>query len=384
MKKNKNEYTTVATSRIMFQNTYDSDKNVTVKFSVNRSQILTFEAWISHDKEGNNIIESGTVELKIGEANIAKKSKTKLLPQAGAKVPVENTVAQLKNLCCNGLKNRDRSKKMRIQIYEQIRKQKKLIETCGNPRDFAEPLLSGLRDELNTEFRHAVIPVARKISKHWTEIERKELARICERILKASIQDQLVIGNDSNTSVNGEAIITLGVVGDEKQISILPEFESNTKYRHSLLCAYGSAGIRADWILKKFNDDADHHNKQIQESVKALGAVIRNGGRFNAKEREETVDRLIQFIESFPENKSNLVLALISLGYCCNIEDRQEVLDKAAEAIDDMPNYYSYMSDVLSYAKQAISIAKRLINKEEISSEDEEYLLFKFDSDSEI
>lgn len=379
MRKTKSGYETIASGRIFFKNTYKNDTNVSVKFSLNRNQLLTFEAWTSTDNSGLDVIEKGIVELNLGNSTMDRKKLSKMSPPSGTIVPVKNALGQLKNLCCNDLKiaYRKKNQKQQSNISKKIREQKSLIIECGNPAEFATAIIKDIENETNPTYVNALLPIARKLSLYWSEQDKYKLAVACENIL---LKNKYRIGIDfgnNDVSVNIEAIQALGIVGDKEQLKSLELFETSPKYKSSLLYAYGCAGIKTDWILNQFYYNYNN-NKSIQDSMKAIGFSIRNGAYITEDIREDIIVHLLNIINGSYINKNELVIALMALGYCCSIEYRQELINNANKACENI--ICNYSPDIANYSSHARAIANCLINKKEISDADEVYLLSLFES----
>ena len=377
MRKTQSGYETIASGKIFFKNIYTDNTNVSVKFSVNRNQLLTFEAWTSTDNAGIDVIEKGMVELNIGDIT-GNKNIAKMSAPSGVDVPVKSTMAQLKNLCCNDLKMAERTKnkmqkqKTRNNILKKIKEQKQLLLRAGNPQEFAGTILKDLNTETNKDYIHTLLPVARKITEFWSDEERHDLADKCKRILTSS---QSVLGFNSDNhdvQINIEAIMTLGKVGNVEHISILRTFEDYPKYRSALLFAYGYAGERLNWIIDQFNNDYNN-NRPVQDSLRAVGLVVLNSIDISDDDRKYVIDRLLNIIEDAYIQEHELAIALVALGYCCKNETHQSIIADANNVVNSLNKYY--VPSVLEYISRAKRISLDLINKKEISAEDEKFLL---------
>ena len=371
-------YETIASGRIKFGRKYTKDTNVTVSFSINRNQLLSFEAWTSRDNEGNDVIERGSVELNLGE-NISRDKCVKLAAPDGTIVSAKMVMSQLKNLCNGGLRNayrirnsNTRQKQIKTEM-KKIRQQKNIIMSCGNPEDFADIIISDIQTSNDENYVHTLLPIARKLAVYWSEEDKTKLAAAAERILKSDIaRSKMGLSKGSESQVTEEAIKLLGAIGDKKQASVLANYESASNHRSALLFGYSRMGEGSEWIQKEFLYDMDAPGRKVQDSVMALGALIRNGGSFR-NGTKDLIEALLDRIEEGNADSNTLVLLVTSLGYCCSVTTDAELIVDAENVMSNLRAYYSFTD--INYSRRAIDIARNLIRGKELGEEDEKYLL---------
>jgi molecular chaperone DnaK (HSP70) len=313
-----NEYKTIASGDIQFARKYDTERYVSIKFHLSRNQILAFEAWCSNDDKGKDIVEKGSVAILIGDdvlsapraensalplSNAGPKAKKSMHPPSGTKLIVANELSIFKDRCYR-LSDAIRPKKLKSQSFqkkliEEMKQHKKVLAACGNPDEFAGPVLGYLKAAVIDIIPFNLLPIARKMCKYWTEAEKQQLAKYCMDLLKGELQGWPARG--SKVNLLAEAIHTVGVCGTAEQCLTLTPLCANATYRAPLLNAFALQGINIDWIYYQFKEALSKRNP-IQDSLRALGISMQRNRLMppDAPDESEVVDDVVLLVESMP------------------------------------------------------------------------------------
>jgi molecular chaperone DnaK (HSP70) len=386
----KEDYVTIASGDIEFARKYDSDVHVTIKFHLSRNQILSFEAWCSGNYKGEEISEKGSVVITVGDSDSQpfapgsgyKPLKNAILPPSGSKLNVSNELALFAQTCAqlgNTKKNLPINK-----YYEKLRQQKKILASCGNPQEFADKLLQLLANSRSDVLLHNLFPVARKMCVHWPEAANRRLARYCVGILKNTMFALEPRG--IRTSVQIEAIQTLGVCGDEEQCISMKVLCDNPAYRSALLYAFGIRGVNINWLYQELLKSVAK-KISIQGPLRAIGLAMQRSRPMSpgAPSEEKVVRSIISIIEDGDLQENELVLGIAALGLICDQRPSavnpvsRQFADRTDAAIKNIERWYN--EETFKYTSKARGIANSLINGMHVSDDDEKYLLDIFNKE---
>lgn len=377
----KNGYKTMACGTIQFSQKYTETTPVSIQFSISKSQILTLEAWTSKDEYGVDVIEKGNVVLKFGHAD-TKSSAAKMLPKSGTKLIVANelytykslmeSVAFIKPKTNKGYPNpKIKDVKNRIKTIEMM------ISTCGNPEEFADPIIDLLASS-NSEFvKQRLLILSRKLSKHWSEEQRGRLGRVAYQILSTEFCGFNTYGEKINT--NSYAIQAIGCSGDKELCKKLIALADKNRYTNSLVYAFAQAKVNVDWIYD-YMVWSDNEGRSMQNLLWGIAVGMQNAAdtakTINA---EEVLKTLIGMLNRGSLNRNDVVHAIIALGTICDqrqansYDISEDLVALVIETIDSVKYIYPY--DVSVMTDRACYIAKELCKGTMLSKEDEEYLL---------
>ncbi len=368
---NPSEYKTIATGKISFNKKHRTEVPVYIKFKLGHGGAMSVTAWIDEDVHG-------TVDLILGNKMIKQSSPAKaMLPPEGANLIVANEMSSFKQL----LRTIETPPKKPIQHKQQVQAKAKLkilkksITQCGNPQDFAESILETLENATSTVALH-LIPIARKLSPHWQQDEVNRLLSICFDKLKREFSGGWTMGE--SVSIINESIITIGSCGSQKDSERLmnDNLMKNPKYRNALLHAFGNSCTNTSWVVNEFRSDIANRRK-VQESLKALTIAVHKQPHIlcdSASLVEDLVTSIHGLVKDPRCNDSVLNIALVSLGTFCYTQPLMpNTQNEIQRTIENLSTFQSMRSEK-NYIK-ALSLALSLINNEELSQEDEEYLL---------
>jgi len=363
---NPKEFVTIASGIIDFKKKPQEDTPVAIRFEINKNQIITIEAWTYKDGCGLDPVEKGAVSFSFKEEKTfgsKTTTKSKILPPAGSKLMPHNEISALVDLCKkNGAPN-------------SIKSRKTTITSCGNPDEFDEPLLKALENNAsNVTVCLHLIPLARRLSKYWPDVQKARLVRMCYSTLGAELSG-LSFRKNSWRSVYNEAILTIGMLGSETEVNRLyvPVLFDQPAYRSALIHAFSYHGIHVDWVANHFlNDEV--------EAFRWIGLAINRANVVDAKVKiNRIVDKLVGSLNRMYENQNLVINAIISLGMVC---DRRlssggkvdsDTCDRAEIAITNLSKQYSDKYMLTCYKPMELSL--KLIRGQELDMIEEEYLL---------
>lgn len=352
------EYKTIAVGHVQLPQSFSTETAVSIRFTLSRNSLLSFEAWI----DGRCI---GTTAISVGDEPKTGKQTTKktLLPPTGSRLNAANELCILQQ-AIQMLRDRRRSK----AATERVRTSKRLIMSCSNPQDFSKGMLQLLKSNPVPTLLKNCLPIARKLSAYWTDTERQELSRICLDVLRTELAGWGVGGEAINANI--EAIYTLGVVGtpaDGEKLLPLCEYP---KYRSALLQAFGHAGVQEAWIYDQFLFDWETGNS-VQNSLRALGLVLHHADTCSLPV-EQVADDVMQLISTADCYDNELCIAIVTLGITAS-RGAEQTQAKALHTLSQLPEWYDPQSIV--HCAKAESIARTLIQTGSVDDEEEQYLL---------
>ncbi len=358
---------TIARSIVSLPGAHTNERAVSLQFSIHSNGIMDFQTYV----EGKSI---GQMALTLGEEQVQGKRGAKLLPPQGTKLNVKNEMSAFAQSLAQ-MRNPKKAPK-RKALEQKISSMKQRIRSCGNPADFAEPMLHLLGKNTSAVARIHLLPVARHICQHWTDAQRKRLTKLCLEALESLLQGFPQKGQE--VTANIALIYTIGVSGSLEDVKKLYPLMCEKSYREALLHVFGHMGIQQDWILSQVQYDIAH-NASYQNSLRALGlSVYRNSSRTLAQEIDvnEAVKLCTHLIQEGKCSNDHLNIALVTLGFLC-VEEQGLVTAKmrqeAVQVLEHLAQYYKL--DLLTKAHRSKNIAMRLLEGKMLEEEDEQYLL---------
>lgn len=355
--KTASEYKTIAVGHVQLPQSFPEETEVSIRFTLSRNGLLSFEAWINNRCVGTTAISVGD------EPNTGKQTTKKtLLPPTGTKLNAANELYILQQ-ALRMLNGRGRK-----AATEQIRTSKRLIANCSNPHDFAKGMIQLLKTSSAPVVLKNCLPLARKLSAFWTESEKQELRRICLDVLRTELTGWGVGGEA--VSANIEAIYTLGTLGCAADCEKLTPLCDHPKYRSALLQAFGHTGVQAAWIYDEFLSDWEN-GSSLQNSLQALGLVLHHA-KTDSLPVEQIADDIMQLIETADCYDNELCIAIAALGFAAP-HCSETVQNRALETLSKLPEWYEPQTMV--HCSKAEAIARTLIQTGTVEAEEEQYLL---------
>ncbi|MDR3238689.1 MAG: Hsp70 family protein [Clostridiales bacterium] len=372
-------YRVVVSGVIKFKQKYGEGAYVSIYFTLNRDKILSLEAWTSQKKDGSDVIEKGSVLIRIGEGDPRKpNTRNKMLAPQGSKLIAANELSSLQQVCARKSRPSHRlNPKQAAEINAQIRLKVKTLISCGNPEDFAEPILLMLQRPKNEYFTQRLIIIGRKIARHWTPEQRKALAGACMSLLSPELTGYVYSTYGEKVNTNQQCIMTIGLCGDQTLCEKLNILRSDKKYEQALLYVYAVTQTEAEWILRRLKGPSS------QSAMWAIGVALqRNGKCEHNLPLTDVVELIIRKIHSLELNLNELISAIISLSLICDQRPSAvdmisgDILDQVRQVIQEA--MYRYDSPGLF---KSGDIALQMLNGEMLDAENEAFLLQKIDLD---
>ncbi len=372
------KYETIATGIINFRHSYTTERDVTLEYYMNQDQLLFFKTWVNNGRES----VEGEVSISFGgNRDKSKNKKGKLIAPKGSRVEVNSTIGQLRNLCCNEIANAERKiKKGKFvntdKIWLGIKRTRTDIASCCNPEEFAKPIISELSRASGNDYIQTLLRIARSIACFWSDEEVRKVSSYCEEIIKKSGNIDLYSPVNANHQSNFEAIKFIGRYGNDKQLEMLRKYENmpesavKIKYQKALICAYNSAGVRFDWIFEILKNMTNYRDID-KDTVCVIGQIVLKN-KLDNDARKDMIISLSRVMSSGKLKATCFAGTVIALGYCCRDEYDEELIANAEKSISDSRAFYGRKE--AEGFERAIDIALMLINKKELSENDEKYI----------
>lgn len=391
-------YKIIAKSNIEFPERYARIKeDVFVTFSIfmDEDKIIRMDAATCRDERGFDLMDHGTAEISIA-TGIEKGPKTKLIARFGGHVNPRTQLNTIRSLCRNvDDAFRRHSKDENSRFSQTLRLNVNTIISASNHKDFAEPLLQMLddvKDSREESLKLRLVIIARKIGMNWTAQQKRRLARLCLHILDDEIYNPGINtgrpqGLRMNTKI--QAVYTLSMCGSDDDIALLLNLHNNDKFRMASLYTHAITKTEIDWIYREFRRDftkvlAGAATTSIQISAHALGVAFKLDGRptQSTVTREQIVTDLCKVIRSRNLNNVEISVCILALGMIC---DRRVANDISQTAFDEAQKLFDEIDDIYDWNfvemfSKAQDVAQKMLQGGELSAEEEESLLMKWES----
>ena len=366
------EYQTIAAGNILFSKKYNTDTPVAIRFSLDKNQILALEAWTADQYNPQKIMERGRVEIAVSEAGAAKVGKgvttgiaSKILPKMGTDLIVLNEISALKDLCNKAIRT-GKNLKLKSHVAGQIKQKRTILASCGNPKDFAKPILKTLSEANNDELKLNLLVVARRMAKNWSKLEQEKLTNYCEEVIKATAYQGNIFGLKINICI--EAINTMGIYGNAAQLEYLGYLQHNHKFTNALLYAYGMSRTNTSWILEQLKN-----KERLQESFWALGMCLQRKQPIEgSKLSEQAVEKILQALQWEGKSREMLNMGIVALGLIC---DQRAAAEQKLGQLQVALARNFIEDNINSYTKSASNVALAMLKGLDLDLEAEKYLL---------
>lgn len=387
-------YRIIAKGNIEFPERYSrmaGDIFVTFSIFMDEDKIIRMDAATCRDERGLELMDHGTAEISIA-TGVEKGLKTKFFSRLGGKVNPRAQLNTIRSLCRNvDDAFRRRSKEDNVKFSATLKLSVNTIISASNHKEFAEPLLQMLDDVKNSReesFKLRCVIIARKIGANWTLQQKRRLARLCLYQLDEELYNPgVTLGRGLKMNTKIQAVYTLSMCGDEKDISLLINLHNNEKFRMANLYTHAITKTEVDWIYYEFKKDyakvmAGAATSAIQISAHALGVAFKLDGRptNSSIKREQVVSDLCKVIRSKNLNNVEISVCILAIGMVCdrrtanNLE--QTSFDDAEKLFVDLNQIYD--ENFVELFAKAQDVAQKMIQGGELSAEEEESLLMKW------
>jgi hypothetical protein len=376
----KDSYRVIVSGVIKFKQKYVEGAYVSIYFTLNRDKILSLQAWTSKKRDGSDTIEKGSVVINIGEEETYKpNTHNKMIAPQGSNLIAANELSSLQQICQRKSKNGHKLNAKHVsETNALIRMKMKTLITCGNPADFATPVLFMLRHPKNEYFIQRLIIIGRKIAKNWSAEQQKELAGVCMSLLSPELTGYVYSTYGEKINTNQQCIMTVGVYGDSSQWDKLRILQTDKKYEQALLYLYAITQTEINWIFVKLKGASS------QTAMWAIGVALRrNGVNAGSIKLTEVIETFLRKIGSATLNTNELISSFISLSLIC--DQRQTAIDRVST--DLLPRVREVIQEATYLCEspgllKAAGIALQMLNGETLDEENEAFLLQKIDMDN--
>jgi molecular chaperone DnaK (HSP70) len=162
------DFVTIAIGEIIFECSYKTGAEVSIRFSLSKNKILSFEAKTEK--------EVGTTTILIDRGGKIGSSSPLVMPKQGSRLLPNNEISRLKNLC-----NERRKAKSKSDYRSLLKKQMNNILHCGNPEDFSFLILKHLKEyhcnkNRDDFFAQRLLVIARKLFQYWPDEQKRLIA----------------------------------------------------------------------------------------------------------------------------------------------------------------------------------------------------------------
>lgn len=378
-------YRIIASGVIHLKRDYQDGAYLSFMVHMGSNKIITMEAWTSKDREGTEKIEEASVNIVIDNSERVK-VKAKMITPSGSNLQPKAEINNMLQLCQNYEKCRNKTEKKNIS--KRIASSVKSICDAGNKEDFAPVILEAFQNVASEEARQRLFIIARKIGTEWSDDDKKRLALVCMEQISADINGFSIGGPRISTNV--QAIYTMSICANMKQLRKLSVLHDTSKYFQA--CLYTQAKTKSDlqWIQDKFEEDVKRSRKgwtnNIQFTSYAIGIALRKDNLKEAvvgSEKEgKMVKQLCKAISTGRLSDEELSCCLLALGWICDQREKSSDIDRgiiqeAFETIRNIDDYYKVLT-VMKQVKHR-SVAIKMLNGDQLNDDEEKFLLTKLE-----
>lgn len=371
------KYMTIASGRLKLPRYYVKDMPVEIKFSLKRSNLMNFEVWVEEKLVGEmEIILGGEIAAggsagRLQQETLAAKPRLKY----GLKLTVADELEGMRALLLAFEKTKNNGKP---ELYRKLRPYKKRLVKCGNPEDFAQPLLELLKEAQSPEARITIMTVARKQCGYWSQADRKQWAEACMSYLEPELEE--ASGTGAAVTANIETIRTLGLCGSaEDCVHAQALAAKNGKYVEALLQACGQTGTMQEWIYSVFLDKKER-KASLQQVMQCLGMSIYNARELGAQlDINRVLSDCVEAGCSFTREQGSQAAvgaSVLTAALVC-AKGGDGVLQENQQSVSELVAQVEATETLKSSrcVRKAIEVAKRLLSKEKLEEADEKFLL---------
>ncbi|WP_455528543.1 Hsp70 family protein [Huintestinicola sp.] len=376
-------FRTISKGKIIF-NKRSRAQNVAFQILMDVNKVITLTAW-TYETDPQIKNEMGSANIAIDNSPVSKANGAdKIIAPSGSVLNPTDSLDTFVKLCNQLVKTHDIQK--RKAIAAKIRTESNSIYRAANKKDFSTVIIKNLNTQFNDEALHRLFTMSRKMFDCWTEEERKKIASLCLTKLGGALNGMTTSGMRKTTNI--QAIYTLGFCGSEAQLDKLSKLHNMNEYQMACLYAHAVSKTSVEWIIEYFNADIKKLNNEsgnhVPSSAYALGIALHNYTKndINVKTVIKLVEKLYDAVKSGSLVTEQLTSCVLALGWICDQRSDtrwdipSELLDRVYVLLDDeMWNIYNYV--VSEKCEKPVDVACKMINGDELSDEDEQFLLEK-------
>ncbi len=377
-------YRTIATGLIEFKKTYKNGAYVAFRVHMDANKVISMIAWTCSDEECSKMIESGAVDIAIGDKSSTVKD-SKIVAASGMPVNPVAAISTLLQFCQN---KENKNLKIRQVAIKKLKEVETEILKCCNRNEFAEVVLQKLSmPNISYLAKERLLVLARKIGNNWSMQEKSKLASICKTQLSAECSGMGLGGMSVNVSI--QAIYTLGMCGTASDFDKLKALHENSKYFQACLYVHGKTRTQLDWIFKQFNKDyenyLDGYSNNLQSTVYAVGnALKKDGSGFESGIDEESIiETICDILRSDVSDKNFFIPCVIALGLICDTRFERSRLStgtyKQVHQLLDSLESYAYRGYGTFGNLRCRDIAIKMLEGHALTADEEHFLLEKIE-----
>lgn len=376
-------YRTIANGNITFEQNYPNGAYVAFQICMGGNKVISMKAWTSHDEDGKEAIEEGSVEIAI-DNHEKPKLKAKFMPPRGSKLQPRAEMNNLLQLCQSYEKCRVPEK--RSKIAKRISASVSGICDAGNKEDFAEVILEALGSVSSDNTRERLFTIARKMGTAWREEEKRKLANACLSQISAVLNGLPISG--PRVSTNIQAVYALSICGNTSQLSKLRALHDTPQYLEACLYAHAKTQTDLPWLREEFERDAKRsmqgYKSNIQFSSYAIGVALRKENKriLPPSAEGEIAKRLCQVVESGKLAAEELICCTLAIGCICDQRMgstgiASSVIKEALFAVRNIGDYYSVLTTMK--LEKSRNVAEKMMNGDILNADEEQFLLTKLE-----
>lgn len=377
-------YRTISTGIIEFKKNYKDGAYVAFRIHMDVNKVISMTAWTCSDEACTKMIDSGTVEVSIGDKS-DKAKDSRIIAASGMPVNPDSAISTLLQLCRN---KESKNLNARQKASKKMKETESEILNCSNKEEFAKLILKNLsKPNIGYLEKERLLVLARRIGSNWTEQEKKDLALICKKQLSSEFKG-LSVGGKS-VGVSNQAVYTLGMCGSPSDFDELKSLHCNTKYLQACLYVHGKSRTQLDWVFKQFFNDCENYKRGIdnnlQFSVYAVGnALKKDGSGFDSKtDEEKIIKEIYDLLVSDISNRSFFIPCIIALGLICDSRYEKPRLSietyKLVHRLLDSIEAYAYKGYGTFGNLRCRDIALKMIDGNTLNEDEERFLLEKIE-----
>lgn len=376
-------YRTIANGNISFRKSYRNGSFVAFGITMGSNKVIAMKAWTSQDPEGKSKLETGYVEIAV-DSQEPSKQKSKCIAPEGSRLEPKAEINNLVQLCKNYEKCRDSEEKNKIS--KRIGAGVNSICNAGNKDEFAEVILDRLANMSSEEAKMRIFIIARRIGQAWSDAQKRRLAKACMNQIASALHGLSASG--LRVSTNIQAIYTLSICGDTKQLTSLSAIHGTSAYLQACLYTHGKTRTDLEWLQEELEKDVrramKNQSSNIQFSSHAVGMALRReeGGEQPPRTEEQAAGRLCDAIQAGYLDKEELISCILALGCICDqrtqkSEMKVQMFRQVEETIERLESFYFVLKAM--GCKKAREVAGKMIRGETLSGEEERFLLTKLE-----
>lgn len=375
-------YRIIAKSTIAFKNNSNKLRLVAFNVEMDINKVITMNAWTYDGDAENNREDIGTATIVIDNTLMGtKRGPDKMLPPSGSKLDAKAEIETLLKLC----NNFERTTYNKSNVAAKIKNSVSTICSASNQRDFAPVIIKSLRECTCNEAKTRLFIIARRMMSSWSENEKKSIAMQCMNQIGGALSGFPVYGTKKNTNI--QAIYTLAFCGSKDQFEKIKKLHSTTEYYQACLYLHAISKTSLNWLVENFCKDVkaikNGSTNYLQQTAYSIGLSLNcnKNPEISKKEIIKIINNLKSLIDSGNLIVEQLTSSILALGWICDKRNADvweldyTILSNVIDTLNNIEYTYDYVT--VEKSEKVKIIAKKLIEGQELTDEDEQFLLEK-------